>query len=137
MRSLGTLLAFPDRYYAGIEGRRRKFEAFMRSRHEFEQVNPWIEVALVCGLMFLDVPQESGLFLAHFDALRSKNAVLTRPSSLSRYMPSRPVSNRVGACLHKSPMSDYNGLLTGRHGFFSCYEAFIHIIDSMFNQHAK
>ncbi|HEY9851833.1 MAG TPA: phosphoketolase family protein [Leptolyngbyaceae cyanobacterium] len=27
--------------------------------------------------------------------------------------------------------------LTGRHGFFSCYEAFIHIIDSMFNQHAK
>jgi xylulose-5-phosphate/fructose-6-phosphate phosphoketolase len=28
-------------------------------------------------------------------------------------------------------------LLTGRHGFFACYEAFIHIIDSMFNQHAK
>ena len=28
-------------------------------------------------------------------------------------------------------------LLTGRHGFFSCYEAFIHIINSMFNQHAK
>jgi xylulose-5-phosphate/fructose-6-phosphate phosphoketolase len=28
-------------------------------------------------------------------------------------------------------------LLTGRHGIFSCYEAFIHIIDSMFNQHAK
>jgi xylulose-5-phosphate/fructose-6-phosphate phosphoketolase len=28
-------------------------------------------------------------------------------------------------------------LLTGRHGFFRCYEAFIHIIDSMFNQHAK
>jgi xylulose-5-phosphate/fructose-6-phosphate phosphoketolase len=28
-------------------------------------------------------------------------------------------------------------LLTGRHGFFSCYEAFIHIISSMFNQHAK
>ncbi|HEY2016903.1 MAG TPA: phosphoketolase family protein, partial [Bryobacteraceae bacterium] len=28
-------------------------------------------------------------------------------------------------------------LLTGRHGFFSCYEGFIHIIDSMFNQHAK
>jgi xylulose-5-phosphate/fructose-6-phosphate phosphoketolase len=28
-------------------------------------------------------------------------------------------------------------LLTGRHGFMSCYEAFIHIIDSMFNQHAK
>ena len=28
-------------------------------------------------------------------------------------------------------------LLSGRHGFFSCYEAFVHIIDSMFNQHAK
>src|SRR5665213_521929 len=28
-------------------------------------------------------------------------------------------------------------LLTGRHGVFSCYEAFIHVVDSMFNQHAK
>jgi len=28
-------------------------------------------------------------------------------------------------------------LLSGRHGLFSCYEAFIHIVDSMFNQHAK
>ncbi|MGC2186198.1 MAG: phosphoketolase family protein [Terriglobales bacterium] len=28
-------------------------------------------------------------------------------------------------------------LLTGRHGFFSCYEGFIHVVDSMFNQHAK
>ena len=28
-------------------------------------------------------------------------------------------------------------LLTGRHGLFTCYEAFIHIVDSMFNQHAK
>jgi xylulose-5-phosphate/fructose-6-phosphate phosphoketolase len=28
-------------------------------------------------------------------------------------------------------------LLTGRHGFFSCYEAFIHVVNSMFNQHAK
>ena len=28
-------------------------------------------------------------------------------------------------------------LLTGRHGLFYCYEAFIHIVDSMFNQHAK
>jgi xylulose-5-phosphate/fructose-6-phosphate phosphoketolase len=28
-------------------------------------------------------------------------------------------------------------LLTGRHGFFSCYEAFVHLVDSMFNQHAK
>ena len=28
-------------------------------------------------------------------------------------------------------------LLTGRHGLFSCYEAFIHLVDSMLNQHAK
>ena len=28
-------------------------------------------------------------------------------------------------------------LLTGRHGLFNCYEAFIHIVDSMFNQHSK
>ncbi|HKY93632.1 MAG TPA: hypothetical protein VJM11_21440, partial [Nevskiaceae bacterium] len=28
-------------------------------------------------------------------------------------------------------------LLTGRHGFFPCYEAFVHVVDSMFNQHAK
>ena len=28
-------------------------------------------------------------------------------------------------------------LLTGRHGVFNCYEAFIHIVDAMFNQHAK
>ena len=28
-------------------------------------------------------------------------------------------------------------VLTGRHGLFNCYEAFIHIIDAMFNQHAK
>jgi len=28
-------------------------------------------------------------------------------------------------------------LLTGRNGFFSSYEAFIHVVDSMFNQHAK
>ena len=27
--------------------------------------------------------------------------------------------------------------LTGRHGFFSTYEAFVHVVDSMFNQHAK
>ncbi len=39
---------------------------------------------------------------------------------------------RMGANPHAN-----GGLLTGRHGMFSCYEAFIHIVDSMFNQHAK
>ncbi len=81
--------------------------------------------------------------------------------------PDETASNRLGAVLDASPRSwmleiyDYddhlakNGrvmeilsehtcqgwlegyLLTGRHGFFSCYEAFIHLVDSMFNQHAK
>ncbi|WP_448265112.1 phosphoketolase family protein [Nostoc sp. DSM 114159] len=81
--------------------------------------------------------------------------------------PDETVSNRLGAVLevtdrdwaaqilpeddHLSPdgrvmeiLSETNCqgwlegyLLTGRHGFFSCYEAFIHIVDSMFNQHAK
>jgi xylulose-5-phosphate/fructose-6-phosphate phosphoketolase len=37
-----------------------------------------------------------------------------------------------------SPRSGFTlYLLTGRHGVFNCYEAFIHIVDSMFNQHAK
>ncbi len=81
--------------------------------------------------------------------------------------PDETASNRLGAVLDASPRSwmldiyDYDDhlaksgrvmeilsehtcqgwlegyLLTGRHGFFSCYEAFIHLVDSMFNQHAK
>ncbi len=81
--------------------------------------------------------------------------------------PDETVSNRLGAVLEATDRSwmaktyDYDDhlapdgrvmeilsehtcqgwlegyLLTGRHGFFSCYEAFIHIVDSMFNQHAK
>jgi xylulose-5-phosphate/fructose-6-phosphate phosphoketolase len=81
--------------------------------------------------------------------------------------PDETVSNRLGAVLEASPRTwmaemlptDVNlapdgrvmeilsehtcqgwlegYLLTGRHGLFSCYEAFIHIVDSMFNQHAK
>jgi len=81
--------------------------------------------------------------------------------------PDETVSNRLGALLEatnrtwEADMYDYDDhlavdgrvmeilsehtcqgwlegyLLSGRHGFFSCYEAFIHIVDSMFNQHAK
>jgi len=81
--------------------------------------------------------------------------------------PDETVSNGLGACLEKTerqwrgetiPGDDHLGptgrivemlsehqcegwlegyLLTGRHGLFNCYEAFIHIVDSMFNQHAK
>ena len=67
--------------------------------------------------------------------------------------PDETESNRLGACFEATDrvfmgeilktdehlcqgwLEGY--LLTGRHGFFSCYEAFIHIIDAMFNQHAK
>jgi xylulose-5-phosphate/fructose-6-phosphate phosphoketolase len=81
--------------------------------------------------------------------------------------PDETVSNRLGAVLGATPRAwealtipgdDHLGrggrvmevlsehmcqgwlegyLLTGRHGLFNCYEAFIHIVDSMFNQHAK
>jgi xylulose-5-phosphate/fructose-6-phosphate phosphoketolase len=47
--------------------------------------------------------------------------------------PDETLSNRLNAVFEVT--SRY--LLTGRHGLFNCYEAFIHIIDSMFNQHAK
>ena len=53
----------------------------------------------------------------------------------------RPLARRAGSwrcCREHLCQGWLEGyLLTGRHGIFSCYEAFIHIIDSMFNQHAK
>jgi len=49
------------------------------------------------------------------------------------------VEGRVMEMLSEHQMQGWleGYLLTGRHGFFNCYEAFIHIVDSMFNQHAK
>jgi xylulose-5-phosphate/fructose-6-phosphate phosphoketolase len=49
------------------------------------------------------------------------------------------VDGRVMEMLSEHQMEGWleGYLLTGRHGFFNCYEAFIHIVDSMFNQHAK
>ena len=49
------------------------------------------------------------------------------------------VTGRVMEMLSEHQMQGWleGYLLTGRHGFFNCYEAFIHIVDSMFNQHAK
>ena len=52
-----------------------------------------------------------------------------------RLAPSGRVMEMLGEHQRQGRLEGY--LLTGRHGFFSCYEAFIHIIDSMFNQHAK
>jgi xylulose-5-phosphate/fructose-6-phosphate phosphoketolase len=49
------------------------------------------------------------------------------------------VSGRVMEMLSEHTLEGWfeGYVLTGRHGFFSSYEAFVHVIDSMFNQHAK
>jgi xylulose-5-phosphate/fructose-6-phosphate phosphoketolase len=96
-----------------------------------------------------------------------RDVVTANPTSFRIMGPDETVSNRLGAVLdatnrawdaeliagddHLAPdgrvmevLSEHmcegwleGYLLTGRHGLFDCYEAFIHIIDSMFNQHAK
>ena len=96
-----------------------------------------------------------------------RDVVKMNPSNFRVMGPDETVSNRLGAVLeatnrvwdaellpgddHLAPdgqvmevLSEHlcegwleGYLLTGRHGVFNCYEAFIHIIDSMFNQHAK
>ena len=57
----------------------------------------------------------------------------------NRPIPASPPDGRVMEMLSEHQCQGWleGYLLTGRHGFFSCYEAFIHIVDSMFNQHAK
>ena len=67
------------------------------------------------------------------------------PTGSGRPAPSRATSPwppRGGCWTRCCPSTSREGwlegyLLTGRHGLFNCYEAFIHIVDSMFNQHAK
>jgi xylulose-5-phosphate/fructose-6-phosphate phosphoketolase len=96
-----------------------------------------------------------------------RDVISRNPTNFRVFSPDETASNRWGAVLEVTnresvaeilPTDDHvspNGrvmemlsehqcegwlegyLLTGRHGFFSCYEAFIHIVDSMFNQHAK
>jgi xylulose-5-phosphate/fructose-6-phosphate phosphoketolase len=96
-----------------------------------------------------------------------RDVILRNPDNFRIMGPDETVSNRLGAVLevtdrtweaellpgddHLAPdgrvmevLSEHlcegwleGYLLTGRHGLFNCYEAFIHIIDSMFNQHAK
>jgi xylulose-5-phosphate/fructose-6-phosphate phosphoketolase len=96
-----------------------------------------------------------------------KDVVVRNPRSFRVMGPDETVSNRLGALLdvtdrawdaelvegddHLAPdgrvmevLSEHlcqgwleGYTLTGRHGLFNCYEAFIHIVDSMFNQHAK
>jgi xylulose-5-phosphate/fructose-6-phosphate phosphoketolase len=96
-----------------------------------------------------------------------RDVVRQNPDNFRIVSPDETVSNRLGAVLEvtdrewmaeRIPIDDHLApdgrvmevlsehlcegwlegyLLTGRHGLFNCYEAFIHIIDSMFNQHAK
>jgi xylulose-5-phosphate/fructose-6-phosphate phosphoketolase len=96
-----------------------------------------------------------------------RDVVAANPDIFRLFGPDETASNRLGAVLEASdrvwqaeilPTDDHLGrhgqvlevlsehlcqgwlegyLLTGRHGLFNCYEAFIHIVDSMFNQHAK
>ena len=96
-----------------------------------------------------------------------RDVIAANPSSFRLFGPDETASNRLSAVFEKTdkawmaetlPVDEHLApdgrvmevlsehlcqgwlegyLLTGRHGLFSCYEAFIHIIDSMFNQHAK
>ena len=96
-----------------------------------------------------------------------RDVLRSNPDSFRIMGPDETASNRLGAVFEVSareweaetlPTDDHLGpggrvmevlsehlcqgwlegyLLTGRHGLFNCYEAFIHIVDSMFNQHAK
>jgi xylulose-5-phosphate/fructose-6-phosphate phosphoketolase len=96
-----------------------------------------------------------------------RDVIARNPSCFRLFGPDETVSNRLTAVFEttdrawdaeKIPIDDHLSpdgrvmevlsehqcqgwlegyLLTGRHGLFNCYEAFIHIVDSMFNQHAK
>jgi xylulose-5-phosphate/fructose-6-phosphate phosphoketolase len=96
-----------------------------------------------------------------------RDVIRINPDNFRVMGPDETVSNRLGAVFEatnrvwmaqREPQDDHLGeegrvmeilsehlcegwlegyLLTGRHGLFNCYEAFIHIVDSMFNQHAK
>ncbi len=59
----------------------------------------------------------------------------THPDDDEHLSPDGRVTEVLSEHLCQGLLEGY--LLTGRHGWFSCYEAFIHIVDSMFNQHAK
>ena len=96
-----------------------------------------------------------------------RDVIICNPSSFRLFGPDETASNRLGAVFEATAraweaerepgdealapdgrvvevLSEHlcqgwleGYLLTGRHGLFNCYEAFIHIVDSMFNQHAK
>jgi xylulose-5-phosphate/fructose-6-phosphate phosphoketolase len=72
---------------------------------------------------------------ALFDVTGRRWMAETLPTDDEHLSPDGRVIEVLSEHLCQGMLEGY--LLTGRHGFFSCYEAFIHIVDSMFNQHAK
>jgi xylulose-5-phosphate/fructose-6-phosphate phosphoketolase len=111
------------------------------------------------GTTFSEATRELGKFL--------RDVIVRNPDNFRLFGPDETASNRLGAVFEvtgkcweadTTPHDDLLSpdgrvmevlsehlcqgwlegyLLTGRHGLFNCYEAFIHIVDSMFNQHAK
>ena len=107
------------------------------------------EATRVLGVFLRDVMTRQ---LAHLPRLRAGRDRLQPPRRMSSRSPAgrgwpipcRPTTacapdGRVMEVLSEHMCQGWleGYLLTGRHGLFNCYEAFIHIVDSMFNQHAK
>ncbi|MGE5315521.1 MAG: phosphoketolase [Acidobacteriota bacterium] len=76
----------------------------------------------------------SNRWMAVFEATSRTSTAKIRPSDVC-VSPRGRVMEMLSEHQCEGWLEGY--LLTGRHGFFSCYEAFVHIVDSMFNQHAK
>jgi xylulose-5-phosphate/fructose-6-phosphate phosphoketolase len=77
---------------------------------------------------------DSNRLSAVFEATKKVSTAEIRPND-ENISPDGRVMEVLSEHMCQGWLESY--LLTGRHGFFSCYEAFIHIVDSMFNQHAK
>ena len=78
---------------------------------------------------------DSNRLSAVFEATARRWEAITVATDIDRLSPNGRVMEVLSEQLIEGWLEGY--LLTGRHGLFNCYEAFIHIIDSMFNQHAK
>ncbi len=101
------------------------------------------------GQYLVDVVRRQRRQLPHLRARRDRvqpagRGVRGHRQGLRRRDPGRPTSTsrargRVVEMLSEHTCQGWleGYLLTGRHGLFSCYEAFIHLVDSMVNQHAK
>ncbi len=108
----------------------------------------WSEATRVCGELLRDViarnPKQFRLFgpdetasnkLQDVFEVTSRQWEAERLDSDDHLAPAGAVMEVLSEHQCQGWLEGY--LLTGRHGVFNCYEAFIHIVDSMFNQHAK